>query len=72
LLPTVLTQGVNKKLIESADFQKNRKKASKKEEDKISDTRVLSLEIMDRALEIKAAKKKTYEEELAKEKRLKA
>jgi len=41
---TVLIQGVNKELIELADYQKNRKKASKKEEDKISDARVLSLE----------------------------
>lgn len=69
---TVLTQSVNKELIESADYQLNRKKASKKEEDKISDARVLSLEMMDKAIEIKAAKKKEAEEELAKEKRLKA
>jgi hypothetical protein len=69
---TVLTQGVNKELIESADYQKNRKKASKKEEDKISDARVLSLEMMDEAIRIKAEKKKEAEEKLAKEKRLKA
>ena len=69
---TVLTKGVNKELIESSNYQKNRKKASKKEEDKISDTRVLSLEMMDKAIEIKAAKKKAWEEEIAKEKRLKA
>jgi hypothetical protein len=69
---TLLTQGVNKELIESADFQKNRKKASKREEDKISNARVLSLEMMDAAVAAKAAKKKAQEEEIAKEKRLKA
>jgi hypothetical protein len=69
---TVLIQGVNKELIESADYLLNRKKVSKKEEDKISDTRVLSLEMIDKTIEIKAAKKKEAEEELAKEKRLKA
>jgi hypothetical protein len=69
---TVLIQGVNKELIESADYQKNCKKASKKEKDKISDTRVLSLAMMDKAIRIKAEKKKEAEEKLVKEKRLKA
>jgi DNA gyrase/topoisomerase IV subunit A len=69
---TILTQGVNKELIESADYQKNRKKASTKDADKISDTRVLSLEMMDEAIRIKAEKKKQAEEKLTKEKRLKA
>jgi len=69
---TVLTQGVNKELIKSADYQKNHKKASKKDKDKISDTRVLSLEMMDKAIRIKAEKKREAEEKLVKEKRLKA
>jgi len=65
-------QGVNKELIESADAQKNRKKASKKEKDKISNVWVLSLEMMDAAVAAKAAKKRAQEEEIVKEKRLKA
>jgi hypothetical protein len=69
---TILIQGINKELIESADYQKNRKKASTKDADKISDARVLSLEIMDEAIRIKAEKKKQAEEKLEKDKRLKA
>src|SRR5437763_10776675 len=69
---TVITQGVNKELIKSADYQKNHKKVSKKDKDKISDVRVLSLEMMDKAIQIKAEKKREAEEKLAKEKRLKA
>jgi hypothetical protein len=55
---TILTQGINKELIESADYQKNWKKASNKEEDKISDARVLSVEGIDEAIRKKAKKKK--------------
>jgi multisubunit Na+/H+ antiporter MnhG subunit len=40
---TILTKGVNKELIKSADYQKNYKKASTKDVDKISNARVLSL-----------------------------
>jgi hypothetical protein len=69
---TVLTQDVNKELIESADYQKNRKKASNKKEDKISDARVLSVEGMDEVIRKKAAKKKEQEEKWAMEKKLKA
>jgi hypothetical protein len=69
---TKLTQSVNQELIKQSDKAKNRKKASKQEEDKISNTRVLSIEMIDKALEAKAAKKKAKEEEITKEKRLKA
>jgi hypothetical protein len=69
---TVLTPGVNKELVESANYQKNRKKASNKAEDKISDARVLSLEMMDEALRLKAEKAKANEERLAQLKRSKA
>jgi hypothetical protein len=69
---TILTKGVNKELIKSADYQKNRKKASTKGTDKISDTRVLSLQMMDEAIRIKAEKKKAAQEQLAKDKRNKA
>jgi hypothetical protein len=69
---TVLTKGVNKELVESADFQKNRKKASNKAENKISDARVLSLEMMDEAIRLKAEKAKANEEKLARPKRSKA
>jgi hypothetical protein len=68
---TVFTQGVNKELIESADYQKNRKKVSNKEEDKISDARVLSVEGMDEAIRKKVEKKKE-QEKWAIEKKLKA
>ena len=51
-------KGVNKELIKSADYQKNRKKASIKGVDKISDVRVLSLQIIDEAIRIKVEKKK--------------
>jgi hypothetical protein len=68
----ILTKGVNKELVESANYQKNRKKALTKGIDKISDARVLSLQMMDEAIRIKAEKKKAAEDKIAKEKRLKA
>jgi len=43
-----------------------------KDIDKISNVRVLSLEIIDKVIRIKAEKKKEVEEKLTKEKRLKA
>jgi hypothetical protein len=54
IVETVLTKGVNKELVESSDYQKNRKKASAKADDKITDARVLSLDIIDEAIRIKA------------------
>jgi len=69
---TTLSQTVNKELINTADEYKNRKKVSKKDEDKITDTRVINIESMEKALEAKAIKKKEIEEKLAKEKKLKA
>ena len=50
----------------------NRKKTSKKDEDKTTDARVINVASMEKALEIKVAKKEAAEEELAKKKRLKA
>jgi hypothetical protein len=69
---TKLTQTVNQELIEQDNQYKNCKKVSKKDKDKITDTRVLSHKGIDRVLEAKAARKKAAEEELAKQKRLKA
>ena len=69
---TTLSQAVNKELIEAADEHKNRKKTSKKGEDKITNARVLNVEFIEKALAIKATKKKEKEEELAKQKRVKA
>jgi hypothetical protein len=52
---TKLTQAVNQELIGQDTQHKKRKKASKRDEDKITDARVLSREGMDRVLEAKAA-----------------
>lgn len=72
LTATSLSQAVNKELIEVADAHKNRKKVSKKDEDKITDARVLNVALMEKALEAKAMQKKEREEEVAIQKRLKA
>jgi len=69
---TTLSQAVNKELINIANKHKNRKKVSKKDEDKIIDIRVINIELMEKVLEAKVIKKKKIEEKLAKEKKLKA
>ena len=69
---TTLSQVVNKELINVANEHKNRKKVSKKDKDKITDTRVINIELMEKALEAKVIKKKEIEEKLVKEKKLKA
>ena len=69
---TKLTQTVNQELIKQDNQYKNRKKVLKKNKDKITNARVLSYKGIDKALEVKVARKKVAEKELVKQKRLKA